>query len=883
MRTFLITSSFLLITLSKAQSQECWDCLIAARNEDKMALEFCTKVDKKLKPGTNEKTVVSFVIGRLLLAEGKPDAALRYLDVSAKSSDSLFRSISLGLIGDCYLDKNNPDLALEQYVKASGYANSTFFTPYFLNKQGIVFQVQKQEEDFERIGSRLRVNHINFFNSFNLSERYPKGPSKYDASNRELLDDRIPAGPYGIGVVNGTPAGMDLFYTKLKQFELSYENYPDFGMKVPPHYQTAELAWGATADELQIRTHEIAFALNVTEREFHAFLYGENGYKLLPEIEQAFSSNGVFSKVELERYIADQENAADPEQRKMWNTTKKAIEDQAAQEKYYWLLGLGLYVTTKEAMLADELAKKTVQIKVVHFPRNNFPGTSFSADEKDLRNYFEQHKADPYYNYSPERRMTYFKFPVAVSSADTLKFLEELKQLKSEFEKTDSDSLFVLKHSDFPKSYLSWNEHAMTSFPVSSERARDFFNYPDELESEINNAQVGEVVGPYIDKKAFRLAKVIGYNEQLLTVRHILIGCQREVNSEVRERKRKLAEDLAKEINEDNFGEYVKRYSEDPGSREKGGIYADFLDYEMVTPFSDYAVHASIGKIGIVETDFGFHIMEVLDRKPARFPVLAFVEKKLVPNEQIKSAIKTEVSRLQASMNRKMQLLDSDDKKAYFDSIAANYGGSQLIVINECNPSMTYFNLQGTNDRMLEYGYGNNSKPSQFMAPIEDSTHWIFPFFVTAYSGSDYNLEQVREFLKLNYWSQQLKDSLELKFGKLNSIEELAKQVNLKVFVEEVSIGSQTTNEQMPAGFVEYLLSERKPKTGINWFKGFGPCVAYEIVSVKNGIPSIDYSTLKTSLQAEMTDNLIGLLKENSSLTLKTIYNYPLYRLNLRP
>lgn len=883
MRTLLITSVFLITALSKVQSQECWECLIAARNLDKTALKFCMQVNKKLKPETAEKAVVSLVIGRLLLTEEKLDAALGYLDISSKSPDSLFRSISLGLMGDCYLDKNNLDLALEHYVKASEFANNTFFTPYFLNKQGIVFQIQNKQEDFERIGSRLRVNHRDFFNSLDLSNSYGFGPSQYDVSSRKLLDNRIPSGTYGAGLVNGLSVEMELFYAKLKQFEQSYENYPAFGMEVPPHYQTAEMAWEATVTYKSIRSREITFALGISEREYRAFLFGENGYSLLPEIEQAFTSNGVFNKNEMETYVANHENATDQESKDSWKNVKEAIRDQASQEKYYYLLSLGLHITTKEAAQADELSKKTIQIKAVYFPRNNYPGKAYSVPVNELYNYFEQHKADPFYNYPAERRMSYFKFPIAVSSLDTLKFLEELKQLKSEFEKTESDSLFVLKHSDFPKSYISWNDHAMTSFPVSSERARHFYTYPDELDSDINNAKIGEVVGPYIDKKAFRLAKVIGFNEQLLTVRHILIGCQKDVTSEMRERKRKLAEDLAREINADNFGEYVKRYSEDPGSREKGGVYADFLDYEMVNPFSDYAVNSPIGKIGVVETDFGFHIMEVLDRKPAKFPVLVFVEKKLVPNEQIKAAIKTEIFKLQASMNREMQALSPGRKKMYFDSIAHKYGGPRLIVINECHPAMTYFNLPKTNDRMMEYGYGMNVKPSQFMPPLEDSTDWIFPFFVAAYSGENYNLEQVSGSLELNYWKDQIKDSLVTVFGSLNSLEEIAKKANLQVFTEEISLASESTNEQMPAGLGTYLLAERKLKTGINWYKEYGPCVAYEIISVKNSIPLNDYSALKTLLESEMQEKLMPILKENKSLTLKTIYNYPLYRLNLRP
>ncbi|WP_433944861.1 foldase protein PrsA [Paenibacillus sp. SN-8-1] len=98
------------------------------------------------------------------------------------------------------------------------------------------------------------------------------------------------------------------------------------------------------------------------------------------------------------------------------------------------------------------------------------------------------------------------------------------------------------------------------------------------------------------------------------TVRHILIGL---TDANGKERKQADALKLAKEVKAKldkgaDFAELAKKYSEDEGSKDQGGLYKDKNAGEWVPQFKEKAVTLPLNKISDpVETDYGYHIMRV--------------------------------------------------------------------------------------------------------------------------------------------------------------------------------------------------------------------------------------------------------------------------------
>ncbi|HEX9081898.1 MAG TPA: peptidylprolyl isomerase [Holophagaceae bacterium] len=161
--------------------------------------------------------------------------------------------------------------------------------------------------------------------------------------------------------------------------------------------------------------------------------------------------------------------------------------------------------------------------------------------------------------------------------------------------------------------------------------AREFLTKEGEaLQSQlkISDADVKAYYDTHLDK--FK-------QPDLVSVRHILVAVKQDpkektglTEAEAKKRIAMLQADLKKGA---KFADLAKKYSDDPGSKDNGGLYAD-VDPSHWDPDFLKAVNAQpVGKIGApVKTRYGYHLIRVEGRKPAR--TLSFEEAKAEAQQQ---------------------------------------------------------------------------------------------------------------------------------------------------------------------------------------------------------------------------------------------------------
>lgn len=101
---------------------------------------------------------------------------------------------------------------------------------------------------------------------------------------------------------------------------------------------------------------------------------------------------------------------------------------------------------------------------------------------------------------------------------------------------------------------------------------------------------------------------------------HILISASKDADAATKTQARVKAEAILKDVKAGkDFAALAKQQSQDPGSAVQGGDLGYFQQGQMVGPFNDAAFGMKAGATSdLVETDFGFHIIKVVDRQAGR-------------------------------------------------------------------------------------------------------------------------------------------------------------------------------------------------------------------------------------------------------------------------
>ena len=112
---------------------------------------------------------------------------------------------------------------------------------------------------------------------------------------------------------------------------------------------------------------------------------------------------------------------------------------------------------------------------------------------------------------------------------------------------------------------------------------------------------------------------------------HILITAAKDADVATKAKARAKAESILKDIKAgQDFAALAKQNSQDPGSAANGGDLGFFQQGQMVGPFNDVAFSLKPGSVSdVVETDFGYHIIKVIEKQPGRTVPLDEVKPKI--------------------------------------------------------------------------------------------------------------------------------------------------------------------------------------------------------------------------------------------------------------
>ena len=447
-----------------------------------------------------------------------------------------------------------------------------------------------------------------------------------------------------VGSVNGKDIVFEDFRIKVSNVEKT----PGQNGQNPTTIQAANQVWN----------QELAIALISDQFEKAGIRTGENHlievFKKDPNIGQNPAFLNELGKFDLKKY--NDYFAKNPEQKTFLKDKEVEAEINSKFGIYSTLVKAGMYTTKADGKFKYEMETNKVNFDYVSVQYASIKDSEIKVTDADILEYMK--KNEKRFKAEESREIEYVLISDKPSKSDEaavkakiegllagrIEYNEETKvnDTLPSFRNATNVVEFVGANSDVP-----YDSTYVTKQDLPQEHADALYNLP-----------AGEIYGPYINGKYYCLSKAMGKKSGAKAkASHILIsweGTQLPNKKEKRTKeqaKAKADELLAQaKANPGNFMMLALTNSDD-SSAQQGGDLGYFGPNQMVKPFNDFVFGNATGSIGLVETDFGYHIINVTDKQDAIR--LATVAQKIDASEATTNEAYTKATQFEMDANEK--------------------------------------------------------------------------------------------------------------------------------------------------------------------------------------------------------------------------------------
>ena len=357
-----------------------------------------------------------------------------------------------------------------------------------------------------------------------------------------------------------------------------------------------------------------------------------------------------------------------PEAYEQWKSQEKIFESQSNEQIYLNLVNAGVNYTQADGKFEYTLQNDNVDIEYIQIPYSSVEDSLISYSESDLKKYINNNEDE--FKVNSSRDIEYVIFEEKPSFEDEKavknrlsKFLKESKEFNqvSKLEEI-TPSLTTAKNI---KEFI--NEYSESSFdsiylPKGS--------LPADHANLLFNLNIDQTYGPYLDGEFFKISRMLDKKTGgSVRASHILVAYKGSKNanpnvSRSKNEAKKEANNILRKIRKSpkSFTELAFEFSDGP-SKSRGGDLGFVQDGNMVKPFNDFIFSKRIGSTGVVETDFGFHVIKVVAKDD--LVLLASITEKNVPSDATSDKVFNSATKLEMSLSKDEDLNTLSNKENY--------------------------------------------------------------------------------------------------------------------------------------------------------------------------------------------------------------------------
>ncbi|HSB92565.1 MAG TPA: peptidylprolyl isomerase, partial [Flavitalea sp.] len=458
-----------------------------------------------------------------------------------------------------------------------------------------------------------------------------------------------------VGVINGKKVDAMEFQQRINAAEEQYRTagYPLNDMM---RQNIRESLWNEYVENAIMTDHYDELGISVSDKELSDMLYGANPPQDLrqqftdPKTGQ-YDANAAYQQIQALR-----KQKTSPMYASFFNQYLPALVKSRQKEKYISLLSSSTYVPRWMVERVNSDMSQQASISYVSVPYITIADSAIKVSNDEINSYVAKHKDE--FKQERSRSIEYVTVDAAPSKADSNQVLQQLVAVKDEFASTNDPESFITRNASETPYYDGYIGKSKIQVP----NADSILSLSD-----------GQVYGPYIDNNNYVLAKMIGRRTipDSVKVRHILIS-----TSPTAQGIPGLADSIAKKRidsiatairNGANFDSLAAKFSDDEGSKDKGGIFeATSLQFANLSKeFAEVAFYGNAGDKKVVKVAnsrySGYHYIEVLSQKNFEQAYkVAYVSKPILSSDET----------MNTAMGLASQIAAEARSRAQFDEIA---------------------------------------------------------------------------------------------------------------------------------------------------------------------------------------------------------------------
>ena len=529
-----------------------------------------------------------------------------------------------------------------------------------------------------------------------------------------------------------------------------------------------EQAWRQLIQDYVVKEELNKLGVTVSSDELSDMIQGANPH---PIIKQLFTNpqTGEMNKSSLFQFLkAMVEGQVEEKQKAYWLYIEKQIENERMLSKYSSLISKGLNVTNYQVEEENKNMSHKVSFSYVIRRFNEVLDSSIKATPSEMKNYYNDHQKE--FKQEAARSLEYVVFEVKPSDEDFKNAETWINSIVEDFKNAADIKPFVNANSDQP----------------FDDKNYKLGELPDTINNFMFKAKVGDIFGPYYKDNAFKISRLAEINQlpDSVKARHILIRIQGQDEAALNKAK-SLADSLKTLVkNGRDFAELAKSFSID-GSASKGGDLGWFKEGAMVKPFNDACFNGKKGDLVVVESQFGVHLIQILDKgKEVKKVKVATVVRKVQPSEKTFQAVYAKASQF-AGMN---------NTAAKFDKAITDQG---LIIkyAQDLRPNDNRITGLESPREMIRWAF--DAKLSDISKPFELNDRFVIAKVTKVSEEGIAPLETIIPQLQLNVYKDLKSHKLaeEMKNSQAKTLEELASKFNTQVKeASGVSFSSSSIN-----------------------------------------------------------------------------------------